>query len=87
MHALPQHLIIDADDTLWEDGVYFEQAIEEFLTFLNHGSLSRQQVRTILDEIELAHSGLHPFGLRAFAENLAECYRLLAGPAGGRHSD
>jgi putative hydrolase of the HAD superfamily len=82
MLALPQHLIIDADDTLWEDGVYFERAIEEFITFLDHGSLSRQRVRTILDEIELAHSGLHPFGSRAFAENLAECYRRLAGPAG-----
>jgi putative hydrolase of the HAD superfamily len=81
MHAPYQHLIIDADDTLWEDGVYFERVIEEFITFLDHGSLSRQQVRAILDEIELAHSGLHPFGSRAFAENLAECYRRLAGSA------
>lgn len=81
MNAVSQHLIIDADDTLWEDALYFEQAIEEFLTFLDHGSLSRQQVRSILDEIELANSGLHPFGSRTFAENLGECYRRLTEPA------
>ena len=76
-----QHLIIDADDTLWEDSSYFEQSIEEFITFLNHQTLSRAQVRSILDEIELANSGLHIFGSRAFAQNLGECYcRLANGP-------
>src|ERR1039458_10328789 len=73
-----QHLIIDADDTLWEDSCYFEQSIEEFIAFLNHQTLSRAQVRSILDEIELANSGLHPFGSRAFAQNLGECYSRLA---------
>ena len=76
--TVPQHLIIDADDTLWEDSSYFEQSIEEFITFLNHQTLSRAQVRAILDEIELANSGLHPFGSRAFAQNLGECYCRLA---------
>jgi len=73
-----QHLIIDADDTLWEDASYFEQSIEEFITLLNHRTLSRAEVRSILDEIELASSGLHIFGSRAFAGNLAECYCRLA---------
>ena len=76
--AVSQHLIIDADDTLWEDSSYFEQAIEEFITFLHHRTLARAQVRAILDEIELANSGLHPFGSRAFAQNLGECYCRLA---------
>jgi putative hydrolase of the HAD superfamily len=81
MNAAPQHLIMDADDTLWEDALYFEQAIEEFLNLLDRGTLARQQVRSALDEIELANSGLHPFGSRAFAENLSECYRRVAAPA------
>lgn len=76
--AVSQHLIVDADDTLWEDSSYFEQAIEEFITFLHHRTLARAQVRAILDEIELANSGLHPFGSRAFAQNLGECYSRLA---------
>jgi putative hydrolase of the HAD superfamily len=78
MNAVSQHLIIDADDTLWEDALYFEEAIEEFLNFFDRGTLSRQQVRSVLDEIELAHNGLHPFGSGAFAENLDECYRRVA---------
>ena len=81
MYAVSQHLIMDADDTLWEDALYFEQAIEEFLNLLDRGTLSRQQVRSILDEIELANSGLHPFGSRTFADNLGECYRRVAEPA------
>ena len=73
-----QHLIIDADDTLWDDALYFEESIEEFITLLNHCTLTRAQVRSILDEIELANTGLHIFGSRAFAHNLGECYRRLA---------
>ena len=26
-----QHLLIDADDTLWENNVYFERAIANFI--------------------------------------------------------
>ena len=29
-----QHLIIDADDTLWENNIYFERAFDEFVEFL-----------------------------------------------------
>jgi putative hydrolase of the HAD superfamily len=37
-HRIPpgQHLLIDADDTLWENNVYFERAIANFISFLNH---------------------------------------------------
>ena len=31
-----QYLLIDADDTLWENNVYFERAIANFISFLNH---------------------------------------------------
>jgi len=31
-----QFLLIDGDDTLWENNVYFEQAIEAFIDFLGH---------------------------------------------------
>ena len=31
-----QHLIIDADDTLWENNIYFERAFDEFVEFLAH---------------------------------------------------
>ncbi len=30
----PQTLLIDADDTLWENNIYFERAIAKFISFL-----------------------------------------------------
>jgi putative hydrolase of the HAD superfamily len=74
-----QHLIFDADDTLWENNIYFERAIEEFLDFLAHATLTRAQVRAVLDEIELANAGAHGYGSAAFAHNLRQTYERLAG--------
>ena len=71
-------LIIDGDDTLWENNVYFEQAIEDFIDFLAHSTLSREQVRTTLDEIERLNSDVHGYGTAAFARNLRETYERLA---------
>jgi putative hydrolase of the HAD superfamily len=71
-------LIIDGDDTLWENNVYFEQAIEDFIDYLNHSSLSRAEVRASLDEIERLNSRVHGYGSLAFANNLRETYERLA---------
>lgn len=71
-------LIIDGDDTLWENNVYFEQAIEDFIDFLAHSRLSREKVRATLDEIERLNSGVHGYGSAAFARNLRETYERLA---------
>ena len=71
-------LIIDGDDTLWENNVYFEKAIEDFIDFLAHSTLSREQVRATLDEIERLNSGIHGYGTAAFARNLRETYERLA---------
>ena len=71
-------LIIDGDDTLWENNVYFEQAIEDFIDFLAHSRLSREQVRSTLDEVERLNSRVHGYGSAAFARNLRETYERLA---------
>jgi len=71
-------LIIDGDDTLWENNVYFEQSIEDFIDFLGHSALSREQVRARLDEIERLNSRVHGYGSAAFARNLRETYESLA---------
>lgn len=72
------HLIFDADDTLWENNVHFERAIEDFLDFLAHATLSRDEARAILDEIESASFGAGGFGAQAFTRNLQICYERLA---------
>lgn len=73
-----QHLIIDADDTLWESNIYFERAFEEFVDYLDHSTLSATEIRAVLDEIELANNKLHGYGSANFARNLRETYRRLA---------
>jgi putative hydrolase of the HAD superfamily len=72
------HLIFDADDTLWENNIYFEQAFEQFYTYLAHSSLSPGQVRAVLDEIETVNAQIHGYGSRNFARNLSQCFRHLS---------
>ncbi len=73
-----QHLILDADDTLWENNVYFERAVEEFLDFLDHSALGRDEVKAVLVEIERANAGAGGYGAAAFSRNLRRCYERLA---------
>jgi putative hydrolase of the HAD superfamily len=73
----PLNLIFDADDTLWENNIYFEEAFTNFFDYLAHSSLTPPQVRTVLDEIEMANARIHGYGARNFARNLATCYRHL----------
>ncbi|SPF33189.1 Haloacid dehalogenase domain protein hydrolase [Candidatus Sulfopaludibacter sp. SbA4] len=73
-----QFLIIDADDTLWENNIYFERAFEEFVAFLDHSSLTPREVRDVLDEIETANARIHGYGSLKFGRNLRQTYERLA---------
>jgi putative hydrolase of the HAD superfamily len=72
------NLVFDADDTLWENNIYFERAFEEFCGFLNHSQLTPAQVRDVLNEIELVNSKVHGYGSKNFGLNLQQAYRHLA---------
>ena len=72
-----QHLIIDADDTLWENNIYFERAFDDFCDFLAHSSMSAVDVRAVLDEIETVNNKVHGYGTANFARNLTQCYHKL----------
>ena len=50
-----QTLLIDADDTLWENNIFFEQMIETFLARLDPLGFSREYTRHILNETERRH--------------------------------
>ena len=73
-----QYLIFDADDTLWENNIYFEEAFDRFYNYLSHSSMSAAEVRSVLDEIEMANAKIHGYGSKNYARNLAECYKHLA---------
>lgn len=71
-------LLIDADDTLWENNIYFESAFDNFVEFLAHSSLTAPQVREVLNEIELVNAKIHGYGARNFGRNLQQAYHHLA---------
>ena len=73
-----QNLIFDADDTLWENNIYFEEAFEQFCDYLAHSSMNPAEIRAVLDEIEIANAKLYGYGSKNFARNLATCYRHLS---------
>jgi putative hydrolase of the HAD superfamily len=72
------YLLIDADDTLWENNIYFEDAFDAFVGFLDHSSLTSAHIRDVLNEIELANAKIHGYGSKNFGRNLQQAYEHLA---------
>jgi putative hydrolase of the HAD superfamily len=74
----PQTLLIDADDTLWENNIYFERAIAKFISFLNHQEYTAEQVRLILNDVERDSVVKHGYGLHSFAHSLVATFEKLS---------
>lgn len=74
-----QTLLIDADDTLWENNIFFEKTIEDFITQLEHLGYTREYIRHILNETERRNIRQHGYGVRSFRRSLEETYLKLAG--------
>ncbi len=75
---MSQTLLIDADDTLWENNVYFERAIARFISFLNHHEFSPEQVREVLNDVERECIVKHGYGLDSFAHALVDTFERLS---------
>jgi putative hydrolase of the HAD superfamily len=73
-----QTLLIDADDTLWENNIYFERAIGRFISFLNHREYSPEQVREVLNDVERDSIVQHGYGLHSFAHSLVATFENLS---------
>jgi putative hydrolase of the HAD superfamily len=73
-----QNLLIDADDTLWENNIYFERAIASFISFLNHHEYTPDQVREVLYEVERENIRQHGYGMHSFALSLVRCFENLS---------
>ena len=72
------NLIFDADDTLWENNIYFERAFDEFVGYLDHSKLTPVEVRAVLDELEAVNARIHGYGSVQFGRNLQSVYQHLA---------
>ena len=75
---ISQTLLIDADDTLWENNIYFERAIANFISFLNHREYSPEQVREVLNEVEREYIVSHGYGLHVFEHALVRTFEQLS---------
>jgi putative hydrolase of the HAD superfamily len=75
---MSQTLLIDADDTLWENNIYFERAIANFISFLNHQEYSPAQVREVINDVEKGCILSHGYGLHSFAHALAKTFERLS---------
>jgi putative hydrolase of the HAD superfamily len=73
-----QTLLIDADDTLWENNVYFERAIAAFISYLNHHKYSPAEVRNALNAVERETVLSHGYGLPSFTHALLTCFERLS---------
>lgn len=73
-----QTLLIDADDTLWENNIYFERAIARFISFLNHHEFSPEQVREVLNDVERECVVKHGYGLHSFSHALVGTFERLS---------
>jgi putative hydrolase of the HAD superfamily len=74
-----QTLLIDADDTLWENNIYFERAIASFISYLNHRVYTSEQVREHLNRCEHATIAERGYGLKSFRQSLIDCFEQLTG--------
>jgi putative hydrolase of the HAD superfamily len=73
-----QTLLIDADDTLWENNIYFERAIAAFIGFLDHKKHSPAEVRQTLNAVERETILSHGYGLSSFSRSLIACFERLS---------
>jgi len=73
-----QTLLIDADDTLWQNNIYFERAIAAFIGYLNHHTYSPAEVREALNTAERESILSHGYGLHSFTHSLMTCFERLS---------
>ena len=73
-----QTILLDADDTLWENNVYFEQAIAAFISYLDHRVHTPQEVREHLNRTERSTIAAKGYGLKSFHQSLVTCFEQLS---------
>jgi putative hydrolase of the HAD superfamily len=75
-----QTLLVDADDTLWENNVFFERVIHAFIDRMSaHGHLP-ETTRETLHEIERVRTRTHGYGIGNFRAALRQTVARLVGP-------
>ena len=72
-------LIIDADDTLWENNIYYQEATDRFLVLVEARGLEKEPARKRLLEVERSNVPQWGYGSQCFARSLRETLESFGG--------
>ena len=75
---LSQTLLLDADDTLWENNIYFERALAAFISYLDHRVHTAEEIRERFNSIERSTVARHGYGVSSFRHSLITCFEQLS---------
>lgn len=74
-----QVLLIDADDTLWENNLRFKRTIDAFLALLAPFGYAEEHVRQLINQTEEKNIRRRGYGMTSFLSTLEEVYLKLTG--------
>ncbi len=75
-----QNLLIDADDTLWENNIYFERVIAKVQEMLRPLGVAPGDFRASLNQAEKRHIVTHGYGTENFTRSLVLTFEHHLGP-------
>jgi len=70
-------LLIDADDTLWENNIYFEQVREQFLLWMEASGFGAAEVAIAFSHVEHENIQKNGYGGENFIASLKDTYQLF----------
>jgi putative hydrolase of the HAD superfamily len=70
-------LIIDADDTLWENNIYYEQCIADFAKLMAAQGFEKEEAEHMAEEVERERIPVVGYAPEEFARSLVIAYQRL----------
>jgi len=80
-------LLIDADDTLWDNNIHYENAIIDFVAIMNKNNMMKNEVEEILREREMTNVIHHGYGSKNFFISMLEVYKMACAHENCRIND
>ncbi len=81
-----RHIIFDADDTLWENNIYYVQAGSDFFDLISEAGFPRNEVEKEFDLLELTVVREMGYGSKNFVYILEELFKKYT-RLNGKHLD
>ncbi len=70
-------LIIDADDTLWENNIYYEQCVDEFAELMTAQGFDQDEAIQLMDDVERERTPVVGYAPEEFARSMTIVYERL----------